>query len=116
MAKTGCPVCGKAFGAGHWTISDCPQVRSEIVVERVKQPELPPAPQRTSNIPDVPQHVPLTSDASTTNDGYVPLTSTTNMDEAVPLTRNRKWEASHPEYKDWKRTYQREYMRRRRAG
>lgn len=107
MGKTGCPVCGKAYGAGHWNVSDCPQVKSEVTVERVDQPKLP-APDvpltRTTNSPDVPQPVPLT-----------PEVSTTNMDAGVPLTRNRKWEAAHPEYKDWKRTYQREYMRRRRA-
>ena len=107
MAKTGCPVCGKAYGAGHWSIVDCPQVRTEIRVERVKQPELPGPQLSTLNVNAGTVHSPDAQHSGTVraDGGTVHFTSGT-------VHKNRKWERSHAEeYRAWRR----EYNRKRRA-
>ena len=119
MGKTGCPVCGKAYGAGHFNISDCPMLKTPVTVERIPRKELAPV-----NVPvKVPVKVPpseestLTAPNSTLTEGeeYV------NEKPAGTLTsaarKQTAWEKrQHPEDPGkWRRDYQREYMRRRRA-
>ncbi len=107
MGKTGCPVCQKPYGAGHWSIVDCPQVKSEIKVEKIPTPKLTAPASSLTETESVPTGS-LTDVTSslTTPDGR--LTETDNGS----LTKQQRYRQAHP---DWYRTYQREYMRRRRA-
>lgn len=93
MGKTGCPVCLKPYGAGHWSVVDCPQIKSEVKVELIPDvPELP-APEGS-----------LTSESGSLTSSESRLTGS--------LTKQQRYRQAHP---DWYRTYQREYMRRRRT-
>ena len=105
MAKTGCPVCLKPYGAGHWTVADCPQVKSEVKVERIQQPELP-APVKVQ--PRTLTRT-LTRADRTLTVGDRTLT--------LKVRRQQSWEErQHPDDPGkWRRDYQREYMRKRRA-
>ena len=118
MAK-GCPVCGKAYGAGHFNISDCPQLKTPVTVERIPRRELPPVKVLSTDegtLTPVPEGTLTVSDSTLTEgEEYVnekPIGTLTG--EARKQTA---WEKrQHPDDPGkWRRDYQREYMRRRRA-
>ena len=127
MAKTGCPECGaKVPSTGHLVVFPCPKAAVEVieewtpdkytvkVIERIPRKELetPQAvPQRSTNTPVRPTSAP----ESSTN--IEEKRSTNDSDVALPRSTDRqeRWRERNPSYQEWKRTYQREYMRRRRA-
>lgn len=118
MGKSGCPVCSKAYGAGHWSISDCPQLKTPVTVERIPKKELPTPKASEGSLTS--EHLGrLTEINSRLTEPEGRLTSRLTSRLTAPtidldgsLTKQQRYRRVHP---DWYRTYQREYMRRRRA-
>ena len=95
MGKAVCPVCGKGYGAGHWSVVDCPQIKSEVKVERIPQSALLP---ESGTVPPPTSTVPKTTRTVRQDEGTVP--------------KNRRWEQTHSDsYRAWRK----EYDRKRRA-
>ena len=120
MGKNVCPECGKAYGAGHWSIVDCPQLRTPVTVERIANKELPspvkvPPPDEGTLTTALEGTLTALDSTLTEENEYVNKQPDGTLTDVA--RKQTAWEKrQHPDDPGkWRRDYQREYMRRRRA-
>ena len=97
VAKKGCPVCGKVYGAGHWSVSDCPELgmTSEMGLPPLTESEF----EKDYTLSEH-QAFPKRQVVDTSN-----------------LPKNRAWEARNADkYRDYRKLYMREYRTKKRES